>query len=235
MTLQLFTTVVFLTLFMACNSQTKPDGQHPPANKNILRATKLSIEEINKLDSVEFDFQIRGSCYAFSNPVNAEPSNGEAHSPNIAEKIDETFPHQGLYLAINDQELLQIDSNFLGCNLYLVNTSDSNVILDAQDSRLDIIAEALNENNEWIPITYLPSSWCGNSYHKITLDKNEYWSFAIPIFKGKIKTKLRYTLSVKKDQKIFSNEITAYLNKGQFDTQKKQGHTSSDIMDPYND
>ena len=108
MTLQFLTTAVLLTLFLSCNSQTKPDRQQSPANKNILRATKLRIEELNKLDSAELDFQIRGNCYAFSSPANAEPSNGEAHSPNIAKKIDETFPHQGLYLAINDRNYYKL-------------------------------------------------------------------------------------------------------------------------------
>lgn len=235
MTLQRLTTVIFLAVSLGCNSQTKRDRQQPQGNENISRTTKLSKEDINKLDSVEIDFQFRGSCYAFSSPVNAKPSNGEAHSSNIAQKVDEAFSHKGLYLSINEKELLRIGSSYLGCKLYFVNTSDSIVTLDAQDSRLDITAEALNEKNEWIPISYLPSSWCGNSYHKITLDKNEYWGFDIPIFKGKIRTKLRYTLSTEKGPKLISNEVVAYLNTGQFDKKKKQGHSPSGIMDPYND
>jgi hypothetical protein len=61
----------------------------------------------------------------------------------------------------------------------MVNTTNDKVQFKAQDSRLYLVAEALNEKNEWVAITYLPSSWCGNSYHEITLDANEYWSFDI--------------------------------------------------------
>jgi hypothetical protein len=123
----------------------------------------------------------------------------------------------------------------LGCKLYLANTTDTILELLACDSRIDIVAEALNEKNKWAPISYLPSSWCGNSYHTIKLDKNEYWSFDIPIFKGNMKTKLRYVLILDEDYKIISNEIETFLNKEQFAQEKKQGHKSNNLMDPYID
>lgn len=86
---------------------------------------------------------------------------------------------------------------------------------------------------EWLPIEYLPSSGCGNSYHNVYLEENEYWVFKIPKFKGRIKTKLRYRLKIGKGEFIYSNEIPTSINKKQLT--EKEGHKPSGIMDPYND
>lgn len=195
--------------------------------------TLFNAENSKKLDSLSIDFQFRGNCYAYSSEKNAIKSNGEAHSDNLPNMVDDSFPKGSFYLMIDEKNLSTIDDTFLGCLLYLVNTSGAWIKLTASDSRLNIVAEALNEKNEWTPISFLPQTWCGNSYHTVILDNNEYWSFDIPVFKGTFKTKLRYTLTFANDTKISSNEIVTSLNMGQFDNNKKEGYYSSNIMDPY--
>ena len=229
---------IFIALFIGifgCANQLIIDDKSPLVSELSHRTTKLTQQEIKQLDSVNVGFQLRGGCYAYSNNKNAKPSNGEAHSYNLPKQIDKEFPRHGFYLVINQNEFIKIDSNKLGCKLYLVNTSDSVVTLNASDSRLYIIAEALNEDNVWVPITYLLSSWCGNSYHTVVLDKDEFWEFDIPVFKGKFKTKIRYTLTINKEKKICSNEIDAYINKEQLDPKKQQGYSRQNLMDPYDD
>jgi hypothetical protein len=217
---------------LSCNRQ-QQNTSKKVLSELIGKTTSLTLTEVKILDSININFQFRGDCYAYSSAINKIESNGEAHSNNLPKSIDSTFPRQGLYLVINQKELTKIDNKLLGCKLYLVNTSDSLIKLNASDSRLYIIAEALNEENEWTPISYLPSSSCGNSYHKVILDKDEFWSFDIPIFKGKTRTKLRYTLTIDKNNKVSSNEIVAYLNKEQFDKENREGHKNNNLMDPY--
>ena len=161
-----------------------------PVTEVTEQITSLTQYNTKGIDSVNIDFQFRGDCYAFSSAKNAEESNGEAHSDNLPNKVDKSFPRQGFYLVINQNEFSKIDSAILGCKLYLVNTTDSLIKLDASDSRLYIVAEALNDKKEWAPISYLPSSGCGNSYHTVVLDKDEYWRFDIPVFKGAIRADL---------------------------------------------
>ncbi len=218
-----------------CSGQTKTKDLQTTAAEMSGQTSSLTQTEIKGPDSVNIDFQFRGDCYAYSSKKNAIESNGEAHSDNLPKKVDKTFQRNRFYLVINENETSIIDSAVLGCKLYLVNTTDALIKLEASDSRLYIVAEALNEENQWTPISYLPSSGCGNSYHTVILDKDEYWSFDIPVFKGAIKTKLRYTLTIDKDNKISSNEIIAYLNKGQFDKNNKEGHRSNYLMDPYDE
>ena len=223
---------IIILMFLACNNKINTTSEPP---SSIERSSSININTIKPIDSVNIDFQFRGNCYAYSSNKNAEAHNGEAHSSNLPFKVDKTFPNKGFYLFINTKEKCIIDSMFLGYKLYLVNTTNDLVTLNACDSRLDIVAEALDRKNKWLPITYLPSSFCGNSYHTVKLDEEEYWSFNIPVFKGSFKTKMRYKLIVDKEYNIYSNEIITYLNLGQFDKENKAGHNPNNIMDPYTD
>jgi len=229
------TTAIILFGLLSCNSHSSKPEQLSRITELSERTTKLNADEVSHLDSLNIETQLRGNCYAYSSDKNSEASNGEAHSDNLPQKVDKSFPRDGFYLVINQNELTVIDSSILGCKLYLVNTTDSKKELKASDSRLYIVAEALNDKKEWTPITYLPLSKCGNSYHTVVLDKDEYWTFDIPIFKGNFKTKLRYTLPIGNEKKIYSNEIIAYLNEGQFNNENKQGDNATNIMDPYDE
>ena len=116
---------------------------------------------------------------------------------------------------------------------------------NAQDSRLHMKVQALNSKGEWKDIEYLPRSWCGNSYHTLTLEPNNFWTFLTPIYEGDFKTKLRIELKhidsedksekswKKKEITIYSNEYEGSINPGQF--WRKQDYYPGGIMDPYND
>ncbi len=225
--------IASLVFLLSCFSDSQSNRKTPvDQNALVTKKSVLDRQELQKLDSLSIDYQLRGFCYAFSSKKNAKASNGEAHSDNIAKPIDKDFVRNGLYLFLNDKELLNIRNKIFGHKLYLVNSTVSEQAFEAQDSRLNIVAQALDRKNNWITINYLPSSWCGNSYHTITLDPDEYWQFEVPVFKGDFKTKLRYVLQID-DKEVYSNEIFVFLNNNQFDKKRKEGHTSQNIMDPY--
>ncbi len=169
--------------------------------------------QLKKLDTKD---QIDGFCYAYNSAEYAIPSHGEAHSSNIAKPIPDNFPSSGFYLMLNENELTNYSNTYLAHKLYLINSTEEKILLDAQDSRLSIIAEALDKDNQWTSITHLEPSWCGNSFHKVTLGNGEYWEFAVPVLTGKFKTKLRYTLLMKDGKKIHSSPIDAQINLSQF-------------------
>lgn len=218
---------------LSCTAQT-PEVINKTLYVN--RHSQLDPSETEKLDSISIDYQFRGSCYAYSSDKNAVSSNGEAHSRNLAQPVDDSFIGKGVFLCVNTFERVKYNDEILGHKMYLVNKSNEKLSLGAQDSRLNIIEEAMDENGEWKPISYLPSSWCGNSYHTVVLDKDEFWEFTVPIFKGSYKTKMRYTLLRGKDQDpLYSNIFEGYINPNQFDEELKEGHTPTNIMDSYND
>ena len=187
------------------------------------RLSKIDSDTTNQKSNLSDSLNIHEQFYsyfsAYSSAKNALPSNGESHSDNLPQTVNGRFAKNGFYLRIEPDIVSVIDSQ-LSCKLYVINTSHSKVNLEAQDSRLNIIAEALDENNVWQAISYFVSSDCGNSYHKVVLDVDEYWSFDIPVFKGTFKTKLRYTLNMGKDSSIHSNEVDTRINKGQFNIRK---------------
>jgi hypothetical protein len=211
--------LLILSGLLSCQNQKQYNLQKPLIEIRK-RTTLLTQKEIEILDSVNTNSQVMAGCEAYSSEKNKIKSNGESHSDNLPFKIDKSFSRQGLYLFINSKEFSKGDRSVLCSKLYLVNTTDSLVKLKASDSRLYIFTEALNDKNMWAPISYFPSSTCGNSNHIVILDKDEYWNFDVPVFKGKTKTKIRYTLQMNEEQKISSNEIDAFINKGQFEKSK---------------
>ena len=220
--------LLFISFFISCSAQRNDTEESADSS---IEEDSLNLE----LDSVDINYQFRGRCYAFNSKKHNVKSNGEAHSSNLAQTIDESFTQDGHYLFLNTDEYEGTSDNLATHKLYLVNKTKSKISYSAQDSRLNIVAQALDENGEWKNISYLPSSWCGNSYHKVTLGKNEFWKFYVPVFKGTFATKLRYVLLERGENLLISNEIDVRINPGLFNAEKKQGHNSEGIMDPYDD
>ena len=206
-------------------------------NTIITLATFLSICSTTfgqtKKD-LNIDFMLRGHIYAQSSMEDSTALGGFGGSDNSPKKMNDSlnFTETGLFLIIDTSKTTTFNNKFNGYKLYIGNKSDTIVQLDASDSRLYVIAEIYYQD-KWQAIEYLPSSWCGNSYHNVSLKQNQYWTFDIPKFSGKINTKLRYRLMVSKDKFIYSNEILTSINNGQLEN--KEGHKPNEIMDPYND
>jgi hypothetical protein len=182
---------------------------------------------------VNVNFMVRGYIHASSSIKDTSAIGGFGPSNNYPKKIDELISSLGggLFLKIDTSKLIVFAEKYNGYKLYLANKSDSIVSFDASDSRLSVVAEAFIDNR-WQPIEYLPSSWCGNSYHTVYLNKMEYWEFGIPKYTGSKQTKIRYKLSIN-SMNIYSDEISASVNKKQLS--EKQGHQPQGLMDPYND
>ena len=186
-----------------------------------------------KTKDLNIDYMLRGSIYAGSSIEDENALGGFASSNNIPKKIESDSKHNGtnLFLKIDTTSRVVISEKYNGYSLLLINKTDTTINLEASDSRLYVVAEAFVKG-AWVPIEYLPSSWCGNSYHTVYINPNEYWNFKIPVFNGKIKTKIRYRLKTPNGF-IYSNEIVASINKRQLT--EKQDYNSKGLMDPYND
>jgi hypothetical protein len=147
---------------------------------------------------------LRGHIYAQSSIDDSTALGGYGKSSNSPKEIQDSlqFSETGFFLKIDTSRILSVEGKYNGYKFFIANKSDSTVKLDASDSRLSIVAEVFYKG-KWQPIEYLPSSWCGNSYHRVYLKENEYWEFEVPKFKGRIKTKLRYRLEIGNDEFIY--------------------------------
>lgn len=190
---------------------------------------------------IDTDRMVRGYFRAYSSLAPGTESGGWATSSNFPKRItsDKHLAPDSLNLIIDAENADPLSKDFKGYNVYIGNTTKDTVKFDAQDSRLYMKAQALDQKNVWRDIEYLPSSSCGNSYHELSLEPGAYWEFSMPAYKGMIQTKIRLELTVFKARKdkpalvLYSNEIKGGVNPGQFSF--KAEYFPSGIMDPYND
>ncbi|HEY9045949.1 MAG TPA: WG repeat-containing protein [Ohtaekwangia sp.] len=198
--------------------------------------------EQNQSVNFNIDFMNRGYFCAFSKR-HKNDLGGFGGSDNSPKKVAKGnhFPESGLHVIVRPDEKRPIGS-YPGIAVYIVNATKKSVLFDAQDSRLYMLVQARDTNGEWRDIEYLPSSWCGNSYHTLTLDAHNYWEFTTPVYEGDIKTRLRIALTyIDRPKKrgeqntvtIYSNEYEGSINPGQF--WRKESYYPHGIMDPYND
>ncbi|MBS1560935.1 MAG: WG repeat-containing protein [Bacteroidetes bacterium] len=144
---------------------------------------------------------------------------------------------QRLQVVIDPSKKTTWSDRYVGMTLLVANASKDTLYFPAQDSRLKLKMQAQDKNGEWKDIEYLPNSWCGNSYHTLSLEPNKQWKFSTPVYHGEFKTKLRAQLTYKRtiEQEIgdviYSNEIDGFVNPGQF-WYKREYHPRG-LMDPY--
>ena len=199
-------------------------------------------KEQQKHGGLNIDYMNRGYFYA-SSPYKEELAgfDGWGGSGNDFQKIFESnkFESGKLNMTVNPKEKEKYWDTYEGMKMYVANTAQDTFYFDAQDSRLYLKIQAQDKNGSWKDIEYLPSSWCGNSYHSLFLPSAHFWEFVIPQYEGEFKTKLRAELLYKKskDQKeddvLYSNEFDGSINPGQF--WRKSPYYPSGLMDPYND
>ncbi|HZG00073.1 MAG TPA: hypothetical protein VEY71_03680 [Chitinophagales bacterium] len=180
------------------------------------------------------DFMVRGYVYAATAVEDSQALGGFGRSGNPPKQLGTTSSAKkdGIYLFVDTTKHAVFAEKYNGYKLFLVNGSNDVVQLPASDSRLSVVAEAFI-NSKWQPVEYLPRSWCGNSYHRVYLKPDQYWEFDIPRYSGKIKTQLRYKLTLDTDKHLYSNVFSGSVNKNQLF--QKQGHNATSILDPYDE
>jgi hypothetical protein len=123
--------------------------------------------------------------------------------------------NDGFYLKIDTSDITVFADKYFGYKIYFVNGTNDSVNIPAQDGRIKLIQQALNEKNEWQDIENFINSWCGNSYHSIQILPKYYQIYTAPITKGNLKTSLRFRLELR-DTVIHSNEYYGAIHKEQF-------------------
>lgn len=191
---------------------------------------------------LNIDFMQNGYFFAFSEGHETDLG-GFGGASNAPKKVKKAlgFPKGMLSLVVDTLSEVSLYGRFKGYNVYIANTQSKTAVrFDAQDSRLYMNVQAIDEDGIWKDIEFLPSSWCGNSYHILTLEANRFWEFITPLYDGSIPTRLRIKLSVRRGEgnsvqgesyHIYSNEYIGSVNPAQF--WRKRGYSPASIMNPY--
>ncbi|MBX0289030.1 WG repeat-containing protein [Hymenobacter sp. HSC-4F20] len=195
------------------------------------------------LASLDIDYMRRATYTVASPPTarSAEEPGGWGGSDNMLRSAQHgQFPANQLQLTVDTQPTAGLfQQQAAGHRLYLVNTTSDTITFRAQDSMLYLSLEAQDEQGQWQAIEYVPSSWCGNSYHTVFLAPNQYWQLVVPSYQGARPTRLRARLQVQGANAetnqpahiLYSNEFDGSVNPAQFWRQLE--YQSASIMDPY--
>lgn len=202
--------------------------------KSLLLGITLLITSLGlSQECLNIGYKLRGYFYAGSAIKDTLSPGGFANSPNVPRDLIITPQNESkrkvLQLVVR-QEPAVFAGKYKGFIVTLRNTTNETISLSAQDSRLNIKRQVFYQG-AWQDIEYLPSSWCGNSYHQVYIKPNQYWEFEAPCLEGKIEAKFRFELYVNENLTIHSNEFDGSFNTAQL--KKEQGHTPTNIMDPY--
>jgi hypothetical protein len=96
--------------------------------------------------------------------------------------------------------------------LRLVNRTKEVAAFSACDSRLYIVQEALDQNGQWQALEGFPDTLCGNSFHRVFLEPEEYWDLYAPPRERSFKNKLRFRLESGGEAGIAQGAGTIYTN-----------------------
>lgn len=155
--------------------------------------------------------------------------------PKIISKSDKVFIADSLHLFVNTSVIDTFKYNFpethyeyLSYPVILSNLTSEEVKIRANDGVLYMTAQAIDQDGEWRDISVAGQPRCGNGIRNNTLEKENYWSFEVPVFEGSVKTKLRLKLKYvnseysynpeefDKGLTIYSNEYEGSINPAQF-------------------
>ncbi len=179
-----------------------PDNQGAPA-------IEIDASVQHDRSVAEFSFPI-GSCKAGTKIEDIQSPGGYASSDNMPRDID--FEHElkadSIHLLLDED----VEGESKRYRVRLINTSGQVVPFHAVDGRLLIVQQALDGNGEWRNVEMLPSSGCGNSYHRVMLDEHQYWQFDVPQYDGSDQTQVRYMLVIRGRAGIISNAIEGHVS-----------------------
>jgi len=143
--------------------------------------------ENNTISNLNIDYINRGYFYAYSKPSEKDLG-GFGRSDNYPEKISgkDQFPVKSLSVVVHPDKSDTVGGGYKGIPVFVSNTLRKKIEFNAQDSRLNMIVEAKNTLGQWQDIEYLPSSWCGNSYHTLTLDARTFMEIYYSCLRGRL-------------------------------------------------
>lgn len=161
----------------------------------------------------------------YQSPNVAKPATGGRPPGQLTVQV-EPSPHPGAF-----------DAATAGHRLAITNASADTAVFDAQDSSLYLTMQAQEASGQWRDIEYIPSSFCGNSYHQVFLAPGQGWQLVVPAYQGGLRTQLRVRVLQREANKrnkariLYSNTFAGSVNPAQF--WRQPAYESQGIMDPY--
>ncbi len=199
----------------------------------------LGMAQTSTLKPFTVKYMVRGHFHASSKgPAELNGHGGWGGSSNGSARFTPSSGPIGLQVLVDSSRVVPWDSLYEGRMVTVRNNGPDTLYFPAQDSRLHMKAQA-KKDGSFSDIEYLPSSWCGNSYHTLFLAPGEQWQFVMPNYSGPLKTSLRLELAYRttaegvEEKLLHSQPFPGSVHPEQFSEKKE--YRPGGIMDPYND
>jgi hypothetical protein len=155
----------------------------------------------------------RGWYYAGSNLKDEKALGGFGPCDNFPKKIKDDLPGKPGELALIafPDEIVDFRKR-KAILLRLVNRTEKTVDFAACDSSLYIVQEALDSKGQWKALERFPETGCGNSFHRVFLEPDEFWEFFALPRAGSFKTRLRFRLELGGESGIAAGGSALYSN-----------------------
>lgn len=191
-----------------------------------------------RLTDLNVDYRLDGYFYAYSieNLVERRFSMRNAELDNYPRQVStaNAFPAQVFGIRVETAARDTFEKSYHGRRIEVFNTTADTIHFDAQNSRLYMKTQALDLKGNWQDVEHLSGSWCGNSYHQLSLPPGQYWPFTAPVYAGDILVKMRIALTWLRDGRepavVYSPVFDGNLNPAQ--CWRKPDLHSNNIMDP---
>lgn len=159
-----------------------------------------------------------GCCFAGNEAPDPDALGGYGSSSNLPKRLgkDEKARMTDVYLEIAEETDVLFNQRYEGILLRLVNGAGKTATIAASDSRIGIVQEARTKDGVWQEIEFLPSSWCGNSFHHVYLEPRQFWEFLVPKYSGPLQTEIRFKLVLSPDKTVYSASYSGGVFPQQF-------------------
>jgi len=173
---------------------------------------------LHAAEPAQFKTMQAGCCYAGNKKDDPKALGGYGSSNNLPKRLSgkEKVKKEDVYIEIAEGREVLYEKKYEGILLRLVNGEAKTAAIDASDSRIAIVQEAQTKDGTWQEIEYLPSSWCGNSFHNVYLEPRQYWEFTVPKYSGPLKTNIRFKLVLSPTRTIYSSTYRGGIFPQQF-------------------
>lgn len=211
-----------LSLAAGCDSDAPPrtragsSEERPPVPVDSSAPERVQPSEIAWREVVEVRQPVDSQCFAGSDRQDPEAASGFSVSANESQRIDPALRvSPSLYLHA-DRSIRVPGGSGSGMRVWLVNGTREGVWLDAIDSSVAILQQALHPGGDWRDIERVRPAICGRSHHRVLLGPGRFWRFAAHRYDGPVKTRLRFRLVRGGHPDIVSNEFDGGVHLGQF-------------------
>ena len=190
-----------------------------------LAITLLTLASCHRPDPADDTDGLYSFWYwAGSKIKDKEALGGFAHSDNYPKPCaDDGLGEPGVLSLLASPEETLLVRDRPGMRLRLINRTTKLQSFSACDSHLHIVREARTKEGDWKVIDSFPRPICGNSFHRVFLPANHYWSLAAPMSQGSCRTKLRFRLETDVaggipigEQTYLSNEFDGEIDPARF-------------------